>query len=423
MFDNSGDALDIWKTITSIGTKEVYGSYVLYKGFNSIYPYYWLYKLAVVTGVEQELYIKLFYAISFSIVSIIEFPALYENAFGVKVSWKKRVLFAIISFYFWEPSRALSEMMVDLPCMMYFLIMLNCFYAITNSKKKDILHSLVTGLFVGLCLTASGQYSLPTYIVLLFYVFDRFRQKIKLNFQDFANNLSLLICAVAVKFYNTFFLNSFVEDLRDNGAWIPDAKSWLTAGFPRFANCLCTDYGLFSNRIHDIFLNHYNVNEMVLSSGGISMNPSEYILLVLHHIPSFFVSYVNGILIILSPGGGFHSIRMIHFGIFYSFVFVFVLFGIRLYRVNITQFKEYLKLIIVFVAAIIPLLVMNIEQRCCMQIQGLVLSVSLFGVNTVILTNKKDTTTLLKLVGADILFVIACLVHLATIYDVNYFTR
>ena len=42
----SGDAADIWKTIKTYYTDDVYGSYVLYKGLLSIYPYVWLYKLA-----------------------------------------------------------------------------------------------------------------------------------------------------------------------------------------------------------------------------------------------------------------------------------------------------------------------------------------------------------------------------------------
>ena len=34
MISISGDASDIWKTITSFHTKDIYGSYVLYKGIN-----------------------------------------------------------------------------------------------------------------------------------------------------------------------------------------------------------------------------------------------------------------------------------------------------------------------------------------------------------------------------------------------------
>ena len=44
MIDISGDAADIWKSIKTFGTDDLYPSYVLYKGFDSVFPYVSFYR-------------------------------------------------------------------------------------------------------------------------------------------------------------------------------------------------------------------------------------------------------------------------------------------------------------------------------------------------------------------------------------------
>ena len=58
MISLSYDAADIWKTITSWYTNDVYGSYVLYKGINSVYPYVWL-------GCRYEILVNMLYIPSY----------------------------------------------------------------------------------------------------------------------------------------------------------------------------------------------------------------------------------------------------------------------------------------------------------------------------------------------------------------------
>ncbi len=421
MLDMSGDAADIWHTITTIGTPDVYGSYVLYKGFNAVYPYLWLYRLALIVGVNQELFIKIFYAFAFSYVTILGLPGIIEKIANRNVNGIKRICIAILCFYFWNSTGALTEMMVDLPCLMYFLLMVNSFLVIKN-KEVGLPYYLVTGIFVGLCLTASGQYSLPAYLALFIYIADIVRSKRNDLKRELPLILVLILPAIAIKGYNIYYLETFVEELRQKGAWIPTANDWLTIGFPRFSNILSTDSHIYTNRIYDIFKNYYGVDEISMTSGAYSMTPSEYIRLVLHHIPSFAVSYVNSLFIILSPDGG--NFNIIRVSIFYILLFFCIFYLSHLFESDKKLFSEMIKIFSIFLLAIVPLLVMCIEYRTCMQLQGLVITIGTIGLfDYKNLNNKLTAESMIRLIVLVGLFVVLCLVHLGTLYDVNYFMR
>ena len=49
-----GDVTDIWETITSFYSGNIYPSYVLYKGILSVYPYVWFYELSKIFVVGSE---------------------------------------------------------------------------------------------------------------------------------------------------------------------------------------------------------------------------------------------------------------------------------------------------------------------------------------------------------------------------------
>ena len=418
MLDVSGDSADIWQTITTLDSENTYGSYVLYKGFNAIYPYYWLYKLALLIGIDEESFIKMFYAFAFSYTTVLGFPNLFETITAKRVNVVKRIIISVLCFYFWLPNGAITEMMVDLPCLMYFIIMLNYLCRIIQGEKK-ITNYIVAGFFAGLSLTVSGQYSLPTYIALLLVII----YIIKYNKNNIIYKGSLLIFpAIVVKMYNAYFLHSFVNRLRTAGSWIPDAKTWLVVGFPRFSHLLSMDSRIYTNRIYDLFLQYYGVEDIELTSGALAMSPLEYIIFVLRHLPSFIVAYFNSFFLILSPDGG--SFNVLKACIFYTAVFLFLLYMKKSYE-DKKVFVIQIALCLVMVAAIIPAIVLVIEQRYCMQIQGFVLTVAISGCGCGNLLEcssgylKKDK--IIKGLVVYTLFVLGCLIHLATLYDANYF--
>lgn len=125
MISISGDASDIWKTITSFHTKDIYGSYVLYKGINSVFPYVWLYDLARIFNINEWFFIRLFYSIAFAYVSSIGFPNMIELLVQKKTKLYRRCLCVIVMWYFWYYSMAFTQLMVDLPCLMYYVLLIN----------------------------------------------------------------------------------------------------------------------------------------------------------------------------------------------------------------------------------------------------------------------------------------------------------
>ena len=88
----SYDAADIWKTITSWYTNDIYGSYVLYKGINSVYPYVWLYQLALIFNINAWILIKMFFALAFSYTSAIGFPDIIKRMTNRQIGLCRRLL-------------------------------------------------------------------------------------------------------------------------------------------------------------------------------------------------------------------------------------------------------------------------------------------------------------------------------------------
>lgn len=381
----SGDAADIWQTIKSFGHEDMHGSYVLYKGILSVYPYVWLYRLAMLLHTDEWLFIKLFYCLAFAYITAKALPDTYELLSGQKTVHFRRFVLVFVCFYFWRYNLALSQMMVDLPCLMLFLFLVNAalrIYKYGMNWKRG----LCAGAGLGLNLGGSGQYTAPAVCVCIFlgiviirqfFVMENNRTRIAVMIKYLA---VLIIPAAAVKLYNSYFLNVFVEGLRRKGAWIPDSMDWLSIGFSRFMNIYRTGgTQIPSNLNQAIFQKHlgYDAFEQMketILSGGYGMRMTEYIRMVLHDPISFGFCYLEKLFLILSPDGG--VFRFLPLFIFYTLFFITISVVVSRCR----TFKEIINvkfwIIAAFIWSIAFVFVGVVEQRYAMQVQGLILAVA-----------------------------------------------
>lgn len=385
MANISGDAAEIWKTIKTYDTERVYGTYVLYKGFNAVYPYVWFYRLAMLFGLNEWFFVKVFYCAVFAYVSAAGLPNMIEILIGKETKHYRRAVLVILCFYFWRYTMALSQFMVDLPCLMYFVLLVNAALHIYK-RKVSIWNYVWAGFWAGINLCASGQYTVSAICICIFIVIVTVRKYKSAISKDIGKTVvhfgALAALSVLVKMYNEYYIATFVEGLKAKGAWIPSGSVWLQIGFSRFMETYRIGAGVAipSHRNAAIFQSELGAETFaqmhdVIIGGGFSMTILEYLKLLLKYPGDFILCYLEKFFLALSPDhGGFHFIPLF---IFYTLLFVALYIGFVncRYIKNIINVKFWIGF--AFLWAIVPGLVMVIEPRYCMQIQGLVLALAI----------------------------------------------
>lgn len=126
MIAESSDAADIWQTIKTFYNNDTYVSYVLYKGFMSVYPYVWLYQLSLLFHINEFFFVMLYHAFLFTYIAVNGLPEVIYHLTRYKAKIYQRILLIIILFIFWSPTKALNNVMVDLPSCAIFILACNC---------------------------------------------------------------------------------------------------------------------------------------------------------------------------------------------------------------------------------------------------------------------------------------------------------
>lgn len=430
MISWSGDAADIWKTITSFRTGNIYGSYVLYKGINSVYPYIWLYDLSQFFNANEWLFIRIFYAGSFAYISAIGFPNMIELLIQQHTKLYRRCLCVVLMWYFWYYSMAFTQLMVDLPCLMYYILLVNTALKLFRRKKYIVLYVLA-GILCGLCMTASGQYTTPAICIIIFIFVITLKGNIppQDNIRFLISRLAPFLCSLAlIIVWNNYFETSIVDSLRQNGAWIPSGSSWLYAGLARFRENYRSGGGALSipsHRNNAIFISYFGE----YLSGIYGLNIFEYLKVFLKYPFDFALNYLNSFFLILSPDHG--SFNLFPLFIFYSLLYCSLYIGIQKCKTWKQFFSPLFWIGFSFLWATVPMLVMNIEPRTCMQIQGLIIVLAVcsdtiwknFTIYIKKLYSKNRSAKTGEPVNISypivfyLLFVCFCMMHISTLYD------
>lgn len=445
MIDISGDAASIWQTIKSYFTGEMVPSYVLYKGFASVYPYNWLYELSNVVGVDEFYFIKLFHAIIFTYVATIGIPNIIKQITKKETKPYRIMLLSIILFWFWEPSYALSQLMIDLPSLGYYILLVNSVLKIAEGKK-NIFSYIFSGLLAGLCLCLSGQYSIAVLLLIVFLLIKSFNKNILKNFKQSAKVFMLLsiffVCLGSVKYTNFIFEKNVTNVLRENGASIPTGEEWLQRGYFRLMDTyrIATGTELKDNRGYAIEKDFFdpegkgfNERHTLIENGGVSITTKQYLYLVSKYPADFAMKYVNRIFVALSPDGGLFKF----YPLFVAYSLFFITWIILIKNVkNMKQFfSPNILIVLSFIMAIAALLVLQVEMRTVMQIQGLIYGFAILsddfwnaikkiGQSIKQLFVEKSLTILhdVKIPYVFliyILFMFFCFTHMGTLYEAN----
>lgn len=387
MTNISGDAAGIWETIKSFaGEGEIVPSYVLYKGFASVYPYVWLYKLSLLMGLHEFAFIKLYHCLLFAYVSAVGFPYLIEKLLKIDTkNWRKAV-FIVLIFLFWKSNLAFSQLMVDLPSLAYFILLVNTALKVTAfNNKRSYGRYIYTGLLLGLNICLSGQYTLAAMAVLVYVLIKALPRNV---LKDKLKRFGALTCAViviismlGVRAYNGHFEKTVINPLRASGAWIPTGKQWVTIDFFRLIGVQRAGTGLSipDNRglsiLKDLYGDQYEQAYEAALNGAIGLSYIEYIKLVLDYPLDFLTRYANRLFISLIPDGGSPNFTRL----FLTFTFLFSSFLSLIKRCKNTKqfFNKDGLIVISFIFAVVPLAVLTVELRCVMQIQGLIYAVGI----------------------------------------------
>lgn len=439
MVDRSGDANDIMQTIRTWGSEEVYPSYVLYKGVFSVYPYIWLYRLALLLGLNEFFFIRIYHCFLFSSVTALAFPYIYNKLFNEKTYNYRIIIFSLICFWLWEPNMSLSQLMVDLPSLAVFVFLICVALKIKNVEKHKLLFMILAGLLAGIIMGISGQYTLAALAVAIYIIYHIFRNKSKLG-----NKLLYIIVFFVgiglVNIINIYFEKTIVDVMRNNGGWIPDGSSWLAIGYTRFASYYrVTGATIMGSRKYSAFLDYFRSNSMLEAVEALTVgNPyvltiSQYLKVFFDYPFDFLLSFFNTLFLAISADGG-------HFAflpLFVSYTLLFISLCVLVkHNKNIKDyFRSEIWIVLSFILAAVIVVLFALEMRYVMQLQGLIFAVAILdnfiwnkfkslyivlkqmGVKKVCIYALTNANTI-KFVGY-FLFIIICFAYMGTLYEIG----
>lgn len=383
MCDTSGDANENWLVILSYGKEKLYGSYVLYKGLIILYPWVWLRKASIIIGLNEWTLIKLFYILCFSYVSAIGFPKIIEKLTGDENKWWRNAILVICCYYFWSTGYVLTQLVIDLPCLTFFVFFVNLALDYNNGREGILFCSLL-GILLGINLTASGQYTLPSVLIIIFLLIAFF-DKIKVEKNRKKHSLYLVIISLfasLIKYSNVYFLKHVVGGLREEGAWIPTAGQWLSVGLTRFDKTLRQFQGIriVSNRggalLEELVGSEYYASNLdSIIGGAYPITVLEYFKWFLKYPLDFISLFVDRFILGMTMGYG--ELRFVPIFISYTIFFLSLLLIFNKCKMMKDIFNRKTWIVLAFVGAIVSCVASAVEVRVWIQIQGLVMAAAI----------------------------------------------
>ena len=379
-----GDADSIWQSIMSMANGEkMVPSYVMYKGFFSVYPYVWLVQLGHLLGFSEFFFVKIFHCILFTYATSIGFPKVYGHLTNKSAKSWRVALFILIVFLLWGPNYAFWYVMIDLPCLVYFLLFVNSAFAFTKLKGRiSIGRFLYTGVLFGINIGFAGQYKAAAFAVLLYVIIKLFPKKYFLSAKKIGLAFLSLFIVLAGTFgiiYNKYcFETNVVDVLREEGASIPDSNQWLEANLESRE----IDQRDFSQsdvpNIRDTTIQQKMEDDGTLADyDGRNTTLKDYIFERLLRFPmDYLVTYGSKLFMILSPTQGTLNFAALFTG--YTLLFVAIVIFFKRCKTIRNFFSTKTLMCFAFLLAVAPCIVMRLEFRYVMQLEGLIYAIALF---------------------------------------------
>ncbi|MBR3660489.1 MAG: hypothetical protein IKN63_01105 [Bacilli bacterium] len=223
---NSGDASETIKVVESFFGKNIYCSYIMYKGIYAFLPGIACYFLSKITGVSMYFFWKILKSLAFAYLATIGVPFLFEKIFKNPVKVWQKYLFAIVLFIL---ERCVFYLIsVDLTSCLFLVLALN--QTIKLSEKYSHKLCFITGLIFGIETGLSGQFSISVYILII-YLLIQLIKKTRKNLKK----MGLVVIIFALGFCITksadiAFEKLVVNNFRENGEWLPTKSDWFNHG-------------------------------------------------------------------------------------------------------------------------------------------------------------------------------------------------
>lgn len=439
MIAQSGDAADCWQGITTWYSAERYGSYTLYKGFASVYPYVWLYKMAVTVHINEFFFCMLYHAVLFTYITIVGLPHISSRLTGWTPALWQRAIVPGFFFVIWQPTGALSELTVDLPSCAFFIMAASCILTISERQgRRQWLFVILSGLLTSLCANISGQYSVSALFLLILAVVQILRSTVdvkqKMQHHRILQIILLFVSVAAVKLLNVMFMTKTVAPLVAAGAWIPSGDMWLQRGLLFFINRNRYLYGtpLMNPRGFAILQDMYGSKEAANSllemagMGAAGWSVSEYFNMVIHYPVDAVVQALDKFFLSFSIDMCRRSVAFLVTG--YSLFYIAAWNAVR----RIHRWRDLLspKILIVLAAlcSLIPTMVMTLEMRVAIGAQSIIFGTALLcGSIPQTLESaayrlsrgrigKQHESVSLSVYLTWCIFILFCMMHMGTLY-------
>lgn len=433
---SSGDAADIWKYITSLTQEKISPSYVLYKGFASVYPYIWLYQLSLFFKVNDFFFVEIFHSLLFAYIAGIGLPQIVIHLTGVVAGIEKRIALVAVLFLFWRYTGVFSNVMIDLPACFYFILLVQFSLEILNKNHLDSIYKIfLVGLGFGFSLVFSGQYK-PAAIIIVIYLFVKLTRQVKSRYYlGIIQFVGIMFIGIIIFMINVLFEIRVVDPLRNSGAWILSSKEWLSMTYINFSNNL----RMFWPTVPDIRglaimkdLYPADYNALLANEKYAVMSLVDYLKIICHYPFDYLVRYFNKFFLAITLDGT--GLRLSYIIPYYSLLFSALWTMFNRIKSNSIQAIFNIKSLIVlsFIAANIAVVIGHSEPRYSLQIQGLIISTAIVGnyypekmyqfISKFKMTDRnirmKYYSTLFNFFVLLCVFLLVCISHLATIYDI-----
>ncbi len=413
MIDGSGDAASIWESIKTFYTDNRVASYVMYKGFLSIFPYAWLYQLSLLFRTNEFFFVMIYHALLFSYTVAYGVPMLIETVTGYRAAtWQKTAL-GIVLFWYWNRYGALTQLMVDLPSCTMFLMAIH--FATLIKKQSGwgkYVSAVMSGLMSGMCANISGQYSVAALFVIAYAILQIWKTeerigtnkealkdadqdektdgattktKLKKPLKVIFQILAILVMTCIPKLLNVWFDTSVVQPLVARGEWIPAGKSWMERGLIRFLRIGRIFYGrdLLDPRGEAIVFSLYGEENgshllAMADDGGYGWSIADYFWAFLQQPDDFTMLYLNTFVTMLSDDGRFGHIRVLLPG--YTMVYLTLCTMGSSVKKWKDVFNEKALIVLGTLASVIPSIIFtSFEMRFLLSFQCLLFGTALLG--------------------------------------------
>jgi len=382
---SSGDANNIWQAIVGIAKGTPVGSYVMYKGFMSCYPYVWFYQLSMLLGLPEFFFVKLYHGVLFAYITAIGVPCVIGHLFQRKPKACQVLCFSVAAFILWRPTAALDQLMVDLPCCAFFFFAIHMAIRLGQPHRGYAAAALLAGLFCGLNSTVSGQYSLAMLCVLLFAALQILvRKEQPFSWKRKLFYVLVLLAAYAVPYtLNEIFMAEIVDPLIANGAWIPAGEAWMRRG-------LLAMLPLVENLPARVNLRAYAILEGIYGSteaadaawaaaraGGAGWTVQEWFAAFFRYPLDFLLLLLDKAFLCVTTDA--LAMNLCYLLVGYTLLYI-ALLGMVKHTLNIRSvFQRKALLIIATLLTILPAVVLTVEARYAISLQGLIFGTALMG--------------------------------------------